>query len=306
MRRTIPAVFAVVAVLAFALQAASAQEVSLAPDAEQDSVEVHITGSGDVSVTHVIDKTSSPRQLDLFRGTPHGIEVVNEKDGGDAGGSFAVANGGQGVLLFPSDEKRIVRYGLSDALSQVDGVWTWNVRYLETTKFFFPGYVDMIFVTGTPVMLGERKAINCHGCQMILEYFEDADVQTEVARWEDREFAVRIVSLEKVGSFAFDQPGKSLRFETAGEGRPITVVLPQELLGKPYQVFLNDEKIIKHDHISNGTHAWVSVRPHEAGTVGIVGTTVVPEFSLFLPLILGASLIAVLRYGGRLFPAGTA
>ena len=125
----------------------------------------------------------------------------------------------------PSDDDIIVEYELKDVLGQIEGVWTWNFRYLESTKFFFPDNIDMIFVSDKPVLLDEKKAINCHGCQMILQYFEDRDVQTETVRWEESTFEVPIISPGEVTSFRFDQPSKSISFVVNDDKQFVTAII---------------------------------------------------------------------------------
>ena len=279
---------------------AAAQEVSVAGRAEQRSVEVRIGEDGQVRVKHVVQGSSVPRQVDLLDGRRDNIRVT-DGEGGEV--QHAMVGGDRAVLFFPSGRDGVVEYDLEGALTQVRGVWTWDFLYLESTQFSFPGHVDMIFVTNKPVMLDDKRAINCHGCQMILEFFADDDVQVEGVEWGGREFSVPIMSLTEIRSLSFDQPEKSISFEVTEGGGFVTVVLPLELLWDPYRAYLDDRQIPAHGYIKNGTHVWLSFRPASAGTVTIIGTTAVPEFSLFPPLALGivlaaAAAAALLRGGG--------
>lgn len=291
MHRIIPII--IVLILAVPLQSVVAQEISLAAKAQQDSVEVNIGADGSVHVKHVVRSSSVPVQIELISGVREGIRVT------DTGGEemqHAMISGDQNLMLFPSRSDILVEYQLKDELVNMGGVWTWDFRYLESTKFFFPENIDMIFVTEKPIRLDEKKAINCHGCQMVLEFFEDTDVQTETVVWEEHGFTVPILSVSQIESFHFEQPRKSITFEVVEPDRLVTLVMPRELLGDPYTVLLEDERVYKHDYAKNGTHVWLSIKPDSAGTVTVIGTTVIPEFSLFLPLILSIGLVAVLRH----------
>lgn len=298
MRKTLAIVFALL--LAFPLQVAVGQEVSLARQASQESVEVILSQSGEVFVRHVVDKSSAPVQVELMSGTKDGIRVTGP-DGGETG--FAMVNGEQGVLFLPSEEDRVVEYELTDRLvREENGLWILDFYYPESTIFYFPENIEMIFVDNKPVMLDEKKAIRCHGCQMVLHYFEDGRVQIERVVWGDHRFDVQIISLAEAGSFEFDQPAKTISYQVPAEDEFVVIVLPFELLWEPYEVYLDDEKILFHSYIKNDTHAWLTMRPEAAGTVSIIGTTAVPEFSMFLPLVLGVSLIVLLQYRNRFTP----
>jgi len=222
-------------------------------------------------------------------------------EGGGRG--FARVSGDQGVVFVRSEEDRVAEYELTDRLvREENGLWVLDFYYPESTIFYFPEGIEMIFVDNKPVMLDEKKAIRCHGCQMILHYFEDDRVQSERVVWGDHGFDVPIISLAEMGSFEFDQPAKTVSYQVPRENEFVTIVLPFELLWEPYEVYLDDEKILFHSYIKNDTHVWLTMRPEAAGTVSIIGTTAIPEFSMFLPLVLGISLIVLLQYRGRLTP----
>ena len=76
-------------------------------------------------------------------------------------------------------------------------------------------------------------------------------------------------------------------------------MIPTGLLGPPYGVFLDGERIRSDDSYSNDEVGRITFRPASSGTVDIVGATVVPEFSLLIPLVVGVAMVAAMR-GGRL------
>ena len=283
-------------VLLVLVQPAFAQDITFAEKANQRSVEVYISNDGSIHVKHIVAKSSTPKQIELITGMQSNIEVADEQGNTI---QHATIGGGLGMMLFPSNVQQIVQYDLSDVLEK-DGSWKWNFRYLESTKFFFPENIHIIFIDGQPVMLNDKRAINCHGCEMDLEFFEDTDIQTKSISWEQHEFDLPIHSLAHAENLRFDQPGKNISFEPSRADEFFIIILPLELLWEPYQVYQGSEKILFHSYIKNDTHVWLSAKPTSTDTVTIIGTTVVPEFSLFLPLILGATLIVVLQYKTRL------
>ncbi len=245
-------------------------------EAKQKSVEVSINSTGEVHVTHVINKLDSPRQIDLIDGTISNLTVKdqegNEKQSGMIGNNDT-------LMILPSNEETIVEYDLADELILKDNVWTWDFLYLESTSFIFPDQVDLIFVNDRPAYLGEKNGIKCHGCQMVLEYSLDEPKLFENIKIQDKEFLIETRTWAKINQFSFDPTSEGINFEVTGENNFVTTIIPVDLLSKPYQVFLDGEKIIFHEFNNNGTHVWLNIRPQNSGEVLITGSLIadIPE-----------------------------
>jgi len=180
-------------------------QFSLAEKASHVSIEVIINSVGEVHVKHVVRQSTVPIQVDFIDGTVSDISVTNEQ-GKEK--QVNIVGGNIGVLILPSNRNSIIEYNLDDVLSQKDSLWTWNFRYLETTAFIFPEEVDLIFVDDRPVLFGEQKGFNCHGCQMILEYSINEPKNIKQVNWEDEEFLVVIRTLAEIENFDFSQSAK--------------------------------------------------------------------------------------------------
>ncbi len=245
-------------------------------EAKQKSVEVSINSTGEVHVTHVINKLDSPRQIDLIDGTISNLTVKdqegNEKQSGMIGNNDT-------LMILPSNEEIIVEYDLADELILKDNVWTWDFLYLESTSFIFPDQVDLIFVNDRPAYLGEKNGIKCHGCQMVLEYSLDEPKLFENIKIQDKEFLIETRTWAKINQFSFDPTSEGISFEVTGENNFVTTIIPVDLLSESYQVFLDGEKIIFHEFNNNGTHVWLNIRPQNSGEVLITGSLVadIPE-----------------------------
>lgn len=277
-------------ILALGIPLAHAEEHA-AEQAKQELVELQIGALGELSVKHVVRDSDMSRELELVGGTTHNITVLDEHGGEIA---FAMTGNGRGVLLPASEEPIIIQYDLLDELELVDGVWTLEFSYPETTSVLMPDGPGLIFVNGNPVSLGDKPGIKCHGCSMLLEYILDEPSIFERVTWEEHEFLVEIRTLSETGMLEFDQPGRGIGLDIHEGGRFVTVVIPVELLGNPYSVFLDGEKIRFHEYISNGTHVWLNARPDSAGRMDIIGTSVIPEFTIMIPLAAGLAAAAVL------------
>lgn len=265
-------------------------QTSIGEKANHKSLEVVINSAGNVHVKHVVGSSNLPKQMDLVYGTVSNLSVTNEQ-GEET--QFSVV-GDNRVLILPSKEDSIIEYDLDDALVQEDNIWKWSFRYLETTSFFLPEEVDLIFANEIPVYLDEKKGIACHGCQMVLEYSINEPKISENVKWEDKEFAVEIQSHSNIDGFIFDQPTKSITFDVSKENKFVSTIIPLRLLWGPYAVFLDDEQISFHEYNNNGTHVWLNMRPENSGEISIIGTTVIPEFPIIAPLAIGFLMIVIL------------
>ena len=268
-------------------------QVTIAEKANQKLVEVRIDSEGNVHVIHVIDNANMPKQVDLIPGTVSNISVTDEQ--GEKK-QFSTIGDNNAVLIMPSNEDSILQYELDNVISKINDIWTWDFLYLQSTAFILPDEVDLLFANERPVFLNNEKGIACHGCQMLLEYSIDESRIYEDVKWEEKEFVVEIRNQKGVDNFIFDQPSKSITFEIADENRFVTTIIPLELLWEPYTVFLDDEKIPVYQHINNGTHVWLNIKPETSGEIIIIGTTVVPEFSMMIPFIIGFFVILALPF----------
>jgi hypothetical protein len=244
---------------------------------KQKSVKVEINLSGEVHVIHVIDDLDLPRQIDLIDGTITNL-LVKDKEGNEL--QYGQMSNNESVMIMPSNQDTIIEYDLADELVLIDNVWTWEFLYLESTTFLFPEGVDLIFVNEKPAYLGDKNGINCHGCQMILEYSLDEPKLFESVKMKEGNFLIEFRTWGGISEFNFEPNSAEMNFEVTGENDFVTTMIPIDLLSGPYQVWLNEEKIFFHDYINNGTHVWLNIRPQTSGEVSISGL-LVPDIEKF-------------------------
>ena len=247
----------------------AAAQLSVGEPALQDSVTVEI-GGGPASVTHAVQAASGPVQLPLVAGQRENLEIAPPLE-------YAEVQGADQLVVFARGGAFEVSYDITGLPELRDGLWTWEFFYPEQTAFLFPGGTGMVFVNGLPVELPEGvRGINCHGCQMVLEYFEDPRPRTVDISWEGRDFEVGVVSSDQISSLMFDQPSKSLGFEASKAGAYTVLVIPKELLWPPYDAYLDDVRMLDQENITDEERVWLVLRPESAGTVTVIGATVVP------------------------------
>ena len=273
------------------------QEITLGEAARQ-IVEIVIGENEQVHVKHNVLQSGSTIQVDFINGTISNIEVVDIE--GNTVQSATLGAENPGVVIFSSKQDVVVKYDLDDVLELKEGFWTWDYSYLASTEFIFPNNVNLILVNERPVFLGEKRGIRCHGCEATIQYVKNDLFNFKEVQWEDRKFVLGILSLADISSFNFDQPTKKISFEVTEDNQHTIVNIPLELLWSPYEVFLNDERIFVNEFYINETHAGINIRPDTSGTIEIIGTTVVPEFPIFAPLLVGIAAVIILQFRNRL------
>jgi len=279
--------------LILVLPSAGAQEVNISEQVKQKSIRVTINEDGNVHVKHIVSSSSSPKQMNLIDGDVQNLTITDE-DGNVQ--SLAIAGDNDAVIVLPSRSDSTIEYDLDQVLFQKDNVWAWDFRYLETTSFILPEDLDLVFVNDRPVNMDERKGFTCHGCQMILEYSTNEPKNILEVNWEDKKYLVEIRTFADIENFDFNQPEKRISFKISDSNQFVTTVIPLELLWGPYAVFLDDEKQLFHEFNNNGTHAWINLRPDTVGEITMIGTTVVPEFSIIAPLAIGFVMILMIPF----------
>ncbi|MEX1053188.1 MAG: hypothetical protein WEC35_02150 [Nitrosopumilaceae archaeon] len=275
---------------------AFAQEITLGAIPEQ-TVKITIDEEGIAHVVHEVKGSTKTLQIDAYEGNMGNLSVT-DRDGNEVQyltlEKYPIA-----IVLPPSGNDMIfIKYDLTDVLSLKDGVWTWEFNAATITNMYFPKAVDMIWVNDRAVYIGE-KGIRHHGGHMTLEYVIDEPVVLKQVEWEDKKFTVAIRTLTNVDQFEFNQPTKSITFDVTKGNPLVTVIVPLDLLWEPYEVYLNSNKTLNREFYNNGTHVWLGFRPDTSGTIRIIGTTVVPEFPLFVPLAIGISAVLVLQFRNK-------
>lgn len=264
----------------------------------QQTIEVRIDENGIAHVTHeVIGSSKTTQQVETIAGTMSNLSVT-DVDGNEIQ-YLTLEKYPIGIVLTPSNNDVVfIKYDLSDVVVLKEGIWTWEWTGMEKTNFYFPADVDIIWVNDRPVYIGE-KGIRQHGGPMTLEYLLDEPVILKEVTWEGKKFEVGIMTSTDIDKFEFSQPSKSITFDVPEINSLVTVVIPLELLWEPYDVYVNSNKTLNSEFYNNGTHAWLGFRPDTSGTINIIGTTVVPEFPLFVPLVIGISIVLVLQFRNK-------
>ena len=266
-------------------------QLTIGSEAKQESIEVKINTNGEISVKHIVSSSNMPSSLPLFTGEISNLIITNELgEEIDSG----IANDGLGkesVLILPSNQLTIVEYNLENA-NLNDNLFTTEISYPQRFSILFEESIELIFLNNNPIFLDGKKGIAINGGgEAKIEFYSNESKTIEKIIWEENEFDVEIISDAEIQSFNFNQPDKSISFQINDENKFVTITMSEELLGGPYVTLLNDEKIIHAKFIRDGGIVSLNLKPETPGQVTIIGTTVIPEFSMFIPLIMGFMII---------------
>lgn len=280
-------------------------QLSLGEPANHKLITITITENGNVHVIHEISKPRGIVDVETIEGTVSNVNVA-DIEGNEVEFGITGLENLTGVTIFSAQDDVLIEYDLEDVLFFEDGIWSWDYFNVETTKIIFPEGLDLLFVNDRPIMLHDAKGITCHGksqgalCSAFIEYVIDEPIKSLKVQWEDREFIVGMRTITEISSFSFDQPTKKISFDVNEDNQLITLIIPLELLWEPYEVFQGEEKILKHEFFSNETHSWLNIRPENSGSIEIIGTTVIPEFPILAPLVVGIAIVIALQLKNKL------
>ena len=176
-------------------------------------------------------------------------------------------------------------------------MWTVKIEYSEKYSVLFSEEIDSFFLNNNIIKLGDKKGIAVNnGGNVIIQYYDKISKIIEEVRWEENKFNVDIITDSKIDKFNFDQASKSISFQVNEKNKFVTISMEEELLGGPYVILFNDEKIPYTKSSSQENYVSLSMKLESPGEIIIIGTTVIPEFSMFLPLIMGFLIILTVPF----------
>ena len=268
-------------------------QLGLGAEANQKSTEAFIDKSQNVNVKHIVYSSNNPGNVPLFNGIVENSLKVTNEDGieiefGKTGNDI---EGVTGLLIFASEKNTIIEYDLMEVKTLEDNLWSLNLQYPKTFSIIIDNEINSIFLNNSLIQLGDNNGISINGGGKInLQHYAATPIIIKEVKWEENEFDVEIISNSEIQKFNFNQEEKSISFQINDENEFVTITMSEELLGGPYVVLLDNEKI-QYNLVNNEGTISLNLKPQSTGQVTIIGTTVIPEFSMFIPLIMGFIII---------------
>ena len=281
----------------FALIAVPIANAQLGAPAYQKSTHLIIDELNNIEAKHVIGFSNDPVMVNLFEGAiPESITVTNE-DGKELEFAIVGMSDYGSVTIFSADKNTIIKYNLKNMFRQSDNLLTLNIGYPKTFGILFSEKTDQIFLNDQIIQLGDKKGISINnGGYVNVDYYSEMPKIIQEVQWKEDKFNVEIITDSKIDEFNFDQESKSISFQVNEKNKFVTINMEEKLLGGPYVILLNDEQIIYSKYSIKENHISLSMKPESPGQITIIGTTVIPEFSMFIPLIMGFMIILTVPF----------
>jgi hypothetical protein len=283
---SVTVIITVIISLVLVIPSADAQ-LMLGSEVKQELIEVKINLKGEVNVKHIVKASNIPGTLHLFSGTISNLVATNDVGEDKQVGITNDGLGNESIFVLPSKQNSIITYNLENIILK-DKLFTTQISYPEKFSMIFDDQVKIIFVNNNVIFLENKKGISVNsGGEAKIQFYSNLPKIIKEVVWEENKFDVEIITNSEIKKFNFDQTSKSISFEVNQEDKFVTIKMSEELLGGPYVVLLDDKK--ERFTIFNGkdNDVSISIKPQSLGEITIIGTTVIPEFSMFLPLIMG-------------------
>jgi len=297
MNRKIISIFAIFTLI-LVIPTANAQ-LSLGGEAKQDLIEIKLNPEGEINVKHIVRSSNVGSTLLIFDNAiipDQNFTGENELGEEIQLGIIDDGIGNKSIFILPSKYNAIIEYSLEDMILK-DNLFTTTISYHEKFDVIFDESIEMFFVNNNSIFLDDKKgiAVNGGGDAKIEFYSNPSKILKEII-WDENKFDLEIIGDAKIERFNFDQASKSISFEITDKSKFVSIKLSEELLGGPYLTLLNDEKIKHTKYVNNKNIILLNIMPESKGTITIIGTTVIPEFSMFLPFILGFLIILTVPF----------
>jgi len=257
---------------------------------KEDSIVFEVGETEDVRVKHVIKSgtwsENNPRFLQILSGEHSNLMVIDE-DGDRM--SFSYKETSQKMKFAQLNQKAagldlIVTYDLKEFMEKNNGMWGKHFLFSVDVMILFEDDIELIFANERPVDVTDAKGINCVGCQLMVEYFDDSSFMYTVDLYDkdDDKLSIDILSNGKISDVQFRNELKLLNFNVDNKEQVIVLKIPLELILNPYEVYFTDkddadldqvDKIRKSEYFQDEEFVKISFKTTEGGTVSVLGAT---------------------------------
>ena len=257
---------------------------------EQQSIIFEVGKHSDAKIKHVIETGSwnsdRPRIIEIFPNDHTNLTVMDE-DGDKLSFSFDKETFEESRYIILNqklgDYDLIVQYDLEKFMELENRLWKKDFRFGSDIIIMLEDDVEFIFTNSRPVDVSDAKGINCIGCGLTLEYFDDEKRFTEEISTIENNFGVEFLSNGGISEVGFIEGGSNLlNFDVMEKDQLFILKIPLNDFLNPYEVYFTGkddtsldqiDKIRKTELFQDETHVSLSFRTFGEGTVSIVGAT---------------------------------
>ena len=279
----------------------NAFESDFAEVRQTDKIVFEIGKDTTVHVKHIIIgdtwQPNEPKVIKMLPGKHSNLQVVDE-DGdylrpiGFVGETFEESEYIIAGQKAHAGYDLVAEYDLENFLELNDGLWTKFFDFPHDVMIHVDDEVELIFANSRPVDISDAGGVNCMGCNILIEFFDNPEPITKTVirtdtRFEEisntgEEYSVEFLSDGAIGELNFIDELNYLSFDVNQENQLFLIKIPLDLLLSPYHVFLSEidqdilvdsDQIRKSEFEQNATHANLSFRANMEGVIHIVGST---------------------------------
>ncbi len=268
---------------------------------QTDKIVFEIGKDTTVHVKHIIIGDTwhphEPKVIKMLPGKHSNLQVVDE-DGdylrpmGFVGETFEEAEYIIAGQKAHAGYDLVAEYDLENFLELNNGLWTKKFDFPHDVMIYVDDEVEIIFANSRPVDVSDAEGVNCMGCNILIEFFDNSEPITKTVirtdtKFEEisntgEEYSIEFLSDGVIGELNFIDELKYLSFDVNQENQLFLIKIPLDLLLSPYHVFLSEidqdilvdsDQIRKSEFEQNATHANLSFRANTEGVIHIVGST---------------------------------
>ena len=257
---------------------------------EQQQIIFEVGKYSDVQVKHVIEtggwNADRPRIIEIISGTHSNLTVVDE-DGDRLNFSHDAKTFEDSKYIILNQKlgnyDLIAEYTLDNFMELKDGLWAKELNFGEDVTVIIEDNIELIFANSRPIDVSDAKGINCIGCNMVLEYFNNEKFSSKEIFSGDDKFTIDFLTNGEIDEIEFIRGGTQLlNFDVIEKEQLFVIKIPLEYLLNPYDVFFTEkddtqldqiDKIRKTESSQDETHVNVTFRTFDEGVVSIVGAT---------------------------------
>jgi len=254
---------------------------------EQQKIIFEIGKHSDVHVKHVIEtgawSKNTPRVIEILSGTQTNL-IVADEDGDRLSFSFDRETFEDSEYIILNQKllgyDLIVEYDLENFMELKNGLWSKEIQLPFDVMVMFDDEIEMIFGNSRPIDVSSAKGINCVGCNLLIEIFDDEKSIVKEISSNDKKYNLEFFSNGNISNLTFMDEVKMINFDVYNEDQLIVLKIPFTLLLNPFDVYFTDDedtelnqidKIRKSEFSQNETHVNLSFRTSGDGVVSIIG-----------------------------------
>ena len=257
---------------------------------EQQEIIFEVGKHSDARVKHVIETgawgSDRPRIIEILPGT-HSNLTVTDEDGDRLSFSYDGETFEKSKFIILNQKlgnyDLIAEYDLDNFMKLENGLWKKDISFLFDVLIMVEDDIELIFANSRPIDVSDAKGINCMGCGLTLEYFENEKIIKKEILFDEKKYEINVLSNNKISEFTFFGGGSEiLNFDVTENDHLFILEIPFELFLNPFDVYLTEkddmdlnqiDKIRKTEFGQNDTHVKLSFRTNSEGTVSVLGAT---------------------------------